>query len=72
MGNVSQAIPSLHPIISIASPGTVEHSSDFATAAASDAGHQGLMDGTKALALTGVDLLADRETMARVWKDFRK
>jgi len=28
------------------------------------------MDGAKALALTGVDLLADREAIARVKEDF--
>lgn len=70
MGNVSQVVPSLHPIIAIAFPGVSEHSPEFAAAAASEAGHQGLMDGAKALALTGVDLLADREEIARVKEEF--
>ncbi len=70
MGNVSQAVPSLHPIVAIASPGVLEHTPGFAAAAASEAGHQGLLDGAKALALTGVDLLVERETIARVKEDF--
>lgn len=72
IGNVSQAVPSLQPIIAIAPPRISEHSSEFAAAAASEAGHRGLMDGAKALALTGVDLLADREAMAKVEDDFIK
>ena len=72
MGNVSQAVPSLHPFVAIASPEVLEHSPEFAAAAASEAGHQGLMDGAKALALTGVDLLANRELLDRVKEDFVK
>ena len=70
MGNVSQVVPSLQPIVAIASPGVLEHTPEFATAAVSEAGHQGLVDGAKALALTGVDLLADQEAIARVKEDF--
>ncbi len=70
MGNVSQAVPSLHPFVAIASPEVLEHSPEFAAAAASEAGHQGLMDGAKALALTGADLLASRELLDRVKEDF--
>ena len=70
MGNVSQAVPSLHPIVAITSPGVLEHTQGFTAAAASEAGHQGLLDGAKALALTGVDLLADREAIARVKENF--
>ncbi|MFC1924196.1 M20 family metallopeptidase [Chloroflexota bacterium] len=72
MGNVSQAVPSLHPIIAIASPDVSEHTPEFAAASASEAGHQGLVDGTKALALTGVDLLGDRETIAMVREEFQR
>lgn len=72
MGNVSQAVPSLQPIVAIAPPAVSEHSPAFANAAASDTGHQGLIDGAKALALTGADLLADKEAIARVWRDFLK
>jgi hypothetical protein len=72
MGNVSQVVPSLQPFVAIASPGVSEHSPEFALAAASEAGHQGLLDGAKALALTGVDLLASRRVVARVKEEFLK
>ncbi|HJX69682.1 MAG TPA: M20 family metallopeptidase [Dehalococcoidia bacterium] len=70
MGNVSQVVPSLQPFVAIAPPQVSEHSPEFAAAAASEAGHQGLVDGAKALALTVVDLLADREAIARVKEEF--
>jgi len=70
MGNVSQVVPSLQPIIAIAFSGVLEHTSEFASAAASESGHQGMLDGAKALALTGVDLLADEKTIAKVRRDF--
>jgi amidohydrolase len=72
MGNVSQVVPSLQPFVAIASPGASEHSPEFALAAASEAGHQGLIDGAKALALTGADLLANRGAMKRVKEEFLK
>jgi hypothetical protein len=66
MGNVSQVMPSLHPFVAIAPPGVSEHSPEFAAAAASEAGHRGLLDGAKALALTATDLLMDRQLLDRV------
>ncbi len=70
MGNVSQVVPSLQPLVAIVSPEVSGHSSEFAAAAASEAGHRGLLDGARALALTGVDLLADRQVIARVKEGF--
>ena len=72
MGNVSQVVPSLHPFVAIAPPGVLEHSPEFAAAAASEAGHQGLLDGAKALALTGMDLLASRDLLDGVKAEFLK
>ena len=66
MGNVSQMVPSLHPFVAIAPPGVSEHSPEFAAVAASEAGHRGLLDGAKALALTATDLLMDRQLLDRV------
>jgi len=57
MGNVSQVVPSIHPTIAIASPEVLGHTPEFAAAAASEAGHEGLMDAAKALAMTVVDIL---------------
>ncbi len=57
MGNVSQLVPSIHPTIAIASPEVFIHTPEFAAAAASEAGHEGLMDAAKAMAMTVVDVL---------------
>jgi amidohydrolase len=56
MGNVSQLLPSIHPMIAIASPEVFIHTQEFASAAASEAGHEGLMDAAKAMAMTMVDI----------------
>jgi len=57
MGNVSQMTPSIHPTIAIAPPEVFIHTQEFASAAASDAGHEGLMDAAKAMSMTVADIL---------------
>jgi amidohydrolase len=57
MGNVSQVTPSIHPTIAIASPDVFIHTLDFASAAVSEAGHEGLMDAAKAMSMTLADIL---------------
>jgi len=57
MGNVSQAVPSIHATIAIASREILIHTPEFAAAAASDAGHNGLLDAAKAMAMTVADIL---------------
>jgi metal-dependent amidase/aminoacylase/carboxypeptidase family protein len=70
MGNVSKVVPSIHPTISIASGKTSIHSLAFAEAACSDKGNLGAIDGAKALAMTAVDLLADKEQLKKVKNEF--
>ena len=57
MGNVSQVVPSIHPMIAIASPEVTIHTQEFAYAAASKTGHEGLTDAAKAMAMTVADIL---------------
>ncbi len=57
MGNVSQVVPSIHPTIAIAPTEVTIHTAGFVAAAASEAGHQGLIDAAKAMAMTVVDVL---------------
>jgi amidohydrolase len=57
MGNVSQVVPSIHPTIAIASSDVFIHTQEFASAAASEAGHEGLIDAAKAMAMTVADIL---------------
>ena len=48
----------------------VAHSPQFASAAASEAGIQGLLDAAKALAMTVVDLVANPEIIIKVKEEF--
>ena len=57
MGNVSQVVPSIHPMIAIASPEVLIHTQEFAYAAASETGHEGLTDAARAMAMTVADIL---------------
>jgi len=57
MGNVSQVVPSIHPTIAIAPREVLIHTPEFAAAAASQAGQQGLMDAANAMAMTVADIL---------------
>jgi len=70
MGNVSQQVPSIHPIVAIAPEEISLHSPQFASAAASDNGSRALLDATKALAMTAVDLLSDLEKVTEVKEEF--
>jgi len=71
MGNVSQLVPSIHPFVAIAPKEVTTHSPQFASAAASEAGMQGLLDAAKTLAMTVVDLLASPDLITRVKDEFR-
>ena len=55
MGNVSYAVPSIHPMIKAAPEGCAIHTKDFAGHAASPLGDQAVLDGAKAMAMTIVD-----------------
>lgn len=70
MGNISQLVPSIHPIIAIAPAGTSLHSTDFLNAAASEKGIEGMMDGVSAMAFTVTDILADKQIITDINKDF--
>ena len=72
MGNVSQLVPGIQPVVAIAPAEVLTHSPEFASAAASQAGIKGLLDAAKALAMTVVDLLASPETMTKVKEEFRQ
>jgi amidohydrolase len=70
MGNVSQVLPAIHPSVAIVPQGVSEHTLEFAAAAASEAGNQGMLDAAAALAMTAVDLLAQPQTLAEVKREF--
>jgi amidohydrolase len=69
-GNVSQALPTIHPYIRIAPDGVPGHSREFAEWARSPMARAGLVAGAKALALTALDLLAFPEKLKEAKDEF--
>jgi amidohydrolase len=72
IGNVTQVIPAIHPYISIGPEDMGGHTVAAREAAASPAGHLGLLNAAKALAMTAVDLLAVPTNMTEAKKAFEK
>jgi len=71
MGNVSQVVPSIHPTIAIAPREVLIHTPEFAAATVSEAGHSGLLDAAKALAMTVADILQPGTT-DKIRQDFHR
>jgi amidohydrolase len=59
MGNVSYAVPSIHPMIQVAPPGVPIHTPAFAGFAGGPEGDRAVVDGAKALAFTLADVWLD-------------
>ncbi|MGB4777397.1 amidohydrolase [Microbacterium sp.] len=59
MGNVSQVVPSLHPMIAFLGEDAVHHNPDFAAAAATPAADDAVVDGAVLLAWTALDAACD-------------
>jgi amidohydrolase len=70
VGNVSQVVPTLQPTVAICGPKVSCHMSEFAVASGSAAGEQGMLLAARAMALTGLDLLRDRDALHRVKSEF--
>ena len=56
MGNVSLAMPSIHPMLSIDAGRAVNHQPEFAAATITKGGHKAIFDGAYSMAATIVDL----------------
>lgn len=70
MGNVSQAMPSIHPYVAIAPPGVAGHSVEMREAARSAQGDAGLMLSVKAVAMTVLDLFGQPDLAVQARKAF--
>jgi amidohydrolase len=70
-GNVSQAVPTIHPYIRTSPDGVPGHSREFAEHNATPIARAGMVAGAKALALTALDLLADPGALEAARTDFR-
>jgi amidohydrolase len=71
-GNVSQALPTIHPYVRIAPDGVPGHSRAFAEWSRSPLARTGLVAGAKALAMTALDLLASPEALRQAQDDFKR
>ncbi|MFC1916164.1 M20 family metallopeptidase [Chloroflexota bacterium] len=72
IGNVSQVVPSIHPLVAVSPAKVLIHSPQFAEVAASETGTRGLLDAAKALAMTVVDLVANPGIVSEVKGEFRQ
>jgi amidohydrolase len=71
-GNVSQALPTIHPYIKVAPDGVPNHSRAFTEAARSPLARAGMLAAAKALAMTAFDLLAEPSALAAARADFAR
>lgn len=72
VGNVSRLMPTIQPLVSIAPPGVLIHTPQFAAAAATDEALRRMLDAAKAMAMTAIDLLSSPENLEKAWNEFRK
>jgi hypothetical protein len=56
MGNISLAMPSIHPMLSIDSKDAVNHQPEYAAATLTPGGHKAIYDGAYAMGATIIDL----------------
>jgi len=71
-GNVSHAIPTIHPYIRTSPDGVPGHSREFAEHNATPLARAGMVAAAKALALTALDLLADPGSLQAAKEEFRR
>ncbi|MBI4011466.1 MAG: M20 family metallopeptidase [Candidatus Rokubacteria bacterium] len=75
VGNVSQALPTIHPWIGILPPGEPDvpiHTREFRDAAATDHAHRRMRAAACALALTALDVLGDPACLAAAREEFER
>jgi len=71
LGNVSQRVPSIHPMLASAPLHCTIHNPEFEKWAGSEMGDAAALDGAKALAMTAIDFLCDPDLQKRTrdWFD---
>jgi amidohydrolase len=70
IGNVSQVIPAIQPMVQIAPEGTPIHSRAFADAAVKPLARDGMLKSAKIMAMTTCDLLADPTLVKEARREF--
>ena len=72
IGNVSQVIPAIQPMIGIAPTGMAIHTRDFADAAVQPLATAGMLAAAKTMAMTTLDLLADPGKVKAAQEEFAR
>ncbi len=70
MGNVMQVMPAIHPYVAISDDAIPGHSIAFRDQAATPEAHARALAAAKALALTAIDVLADRTVLESARREF--
>jgi metal-dependent amidase/aminoacylase/carboxypeptidase family protein len=65
-GNVSLAVPAIHPLIGIETAGAVNHQPEFAAACVTASADRAIEDGAVAMAWTAIDAALDGATRERL------
>ncbi len=66
MGNVSQVLPSIHPLIGLNSLPALNHQPEFTAHCVSEAADQAVLDGSLAMAWTLIDMAGESSLRARL------
>lgn len=69
-GNISQVVPTIHPYIKIGPSSLVGHTPEFCQASASKEADEALIVGAKALAITGLTLITNKEKLQEITSEF--
>ncbi len=72
MGNVMQVLPAIHPYVAIANETIPGHSTAFRDHARTPEAHERALAAAKALALTALDVLADRAVLDGARREFEE
>jgi amidohydrolase len=72
IGNVSQVIPAIQPMVAIAPTGMAIHTREFADAAVQPLARAGMVAAAKTMALTTLDLLADPARVKAAKDEFER
>jgi len=70
-GNVTQVVPAVSLSMKICGPNIAGHSIQFRDATKTSQGRKGLLTATKAMAMTAVELMADRALLNRIREESR-
>ncbi|WP_096154481.1 MULTISPECIES: M20 family metallopeptidase [Bacillus] len=70
MGNVSLVCPSIHPYVQISDTPCSGHTIEFRDASKSDKGQEAMILAAKAMAITGLDVLTNKELLHKIKEEF--